>query len=327
MLLVQKTINGTVNKISNETWNLESPYKKKISSITPINRGIRKAYGGYSKLDFGEYSCIPSLFDDDWPPPLSCAETWSVSSTTEAAATALFTGTTHLKLMDRENVIYELYDSDNSYVLPDGQAFADTLENVFTWMVNAARMNLTLDATLARDPSPAVSYTTSGEQLGTEFLDGLAAFYSHFYYISGSTLYLVDMASNNGTRTLSENDYFSPDEYPVEYFWNVPCAVAKAGDFSQSSSYTYGETISETAYHSTQANVETALDDIITYQNKARARLSIPTTQNPPSPGEQITFTDTSHTQDITMVINARVIQYDFDNDAYIVEGEGTISA
>ena len=327
MILIQKTINAVVNKISTEAWNLESPYYNKIYSISPPNYAIRKKYGGYCRLDFGDYSCVPDLFDNDWPPPVTCAVSMLYSATTEAAATTIFTGNAHLVSINREQVRYETYAASNAYVLPNGEIFADTLVNVFAWICHADRMNLTLNTTLARDPSPAVVYTTSGEQLGVDFLDNLTAFFSHMFYISGSTLYLVDMAADNGTRTLTEHEFFSPSEAPVEYFYSPPCAIAKAGNFSQQSAYLYGNEIAETDFHGTQANVEAALVNIIAYQNAARAKLAIPITATLPAPGEKISWTDTSLSVSTDMWIRARIIQYDFDNDQIIVEGEGAVSA
>lgn len=327
MLLVQKTINAVVNKISTESHNLAAPYYNHIFNMDTLNQGIRKAYGGYFKLDIGGYSLSPALFDDDWPPPVSCAVTAQYSATTEAAAETLFMGTAHRTALYIEGVDYDIYSPQNSYVLPDATAFNDTLVDVFTWMIDAARMNLTLDSTLARNPSPAVIYTTSGERLGVDFLDDLAAFFSHMYYISGGTLYLLDMASDNGSRILTEHDYFSGIESPIEYFNNQPCAIAKAGDYSQQSTYLYGDQISETDFHGTQANVETALADIITYQNKDRARVVIPFTGSLPAPGEKISWTDTAQRVSTEMWIRARVIQYDFDNDQIIIEGEGAVTA
>ncbi len=328
MFLVQKTINAVVNKISTESLNLEAPYRNFIFNMDTLNQGIRKAYGGYFRLDIGGYTLSPDLFVDDWPPPVSCDPVVAqYSATTAAAAVTFFTGTAHRESFDRESVRYDIYSPENAYVLPDLTVFNDTLVNVLTFMVNAARMDLTLDSSLARNPSPTVDCTTSGEQLGVDFLDNLTAFFSHMFYISGGTLYLLDMAANNGTRTLTEQDYFSPDESPVDYFDNVPVAIAKAGDYSQQSSFLYGNEISETAYETEQAKIEAALALIITYQNKARARVSIPFVGDLPAPGEQISWTDTSQGVSTDMTINARIIQYDIDNEAIIIEGEGVVSA
>ena len=326
MLLVQKTINAVVNKISTETQHLAAPYYNHIFNMDSLNQGIPKAYGGYFRADMGGYSLSPALFADDWPPPVSCAVSMAYSATTEAAAVNFLTGTAHRAQFNRESIDYAIYSPQNSYVLPDSTAFDDTLVNALTWMVNAARMDLTLDSTLARNPSPTVDYTTSGEQLGIDFLSDLTAFFSHMFYISGSTLYLLDMAADNGSRTLAENDYFAPVESPVDYFNNVPCAIAKAGEYSQQSAHLYGDEIAETAFETEQAKIEAALALIITYQNKDRARLAIPFIGDLPSPGEKISWTDTSQVVSTDMWIRARIIQYDFDNDQIIIEGEGAVS-
>jgi len=332
MLLVQQTINAVVNKISIESHNLEAPYYNRIFQMDSLNQGIRKAYGGYFKADIGGYVLSPELFTGDWPPPINGAISMAYSAITEAAAVTFLTGTAHRTMFDRESVKYDIYGDQNDYVVPDATAYApnDTLVDVFTDQCGVAKMNLTLDSTLARNPSPGVTYTTSGEQLAVDFLDGIAAFFTHMFYIFDGTLYLMDMAANNGTRTLTENDYFGPVESPVEYFNNVPCAIAKAGDYSAQSAYYYGDEISETDYTTGSAagvDAAAALALIITYQNKDRCRIAIPFLGDLPAPGEQITLVDTSQIVSTTMVFNARIIQYDFDNDQIIIEGEGEVTA
>jgi len=45
-----------------------------------------------------------------------------------------------------------------------------------------------------------------------------------------------------------------------------------------------------------------------------------------PTIGEKITWEDTSLGQDTDAYIRARAIQYDFDNEVMIIEGEGVLS-
>lgn len=327
MLLCEVTINAVLNRVSNEyIGSLTHPWHRRILSVDPISYGIYRPYGGHMKLDTGSMTFTPDLFGDDWPPPISCPLTVKYTSTTEEAAETILTANLHIEEITREQIVYGLYRNDYADVLADATAFTavsqlNTLALVFG--ACCVVLGLTLDTTMARDPSPAVEWTSSGEQLLIDFMDDIAAFYTHMFYISGTTLYLIDMLDqDNGSRTVTEYQYF-----PLRYYWDPPIGIAKAGDFSAVSSYTYGVEEILTAYHDTQANVETALADVVTVANRARAELPIPFAGNIPDPAEKVTFPDTSNVADLSTYIRTRVITYDFDNEEVIVEGDGVVSA
>lgn len=335
MLLCEVTINAVLNRVSNEyIGSLTHPWHRRILQFGPITYGIYRSYGGFMKFDTGSISFTPELFENDWPPPLSCPLTVKYTSTTEEAAETILTANLHIEEITREQVVYGLYRTAYADVLPDATAFTaasqiDTLALVFGACCTI--LGIDLDITLARNPSPAVEYTTSGEQLIVDFLDGIAAGYTHMAYIdiAGTTLYLIDMLDkDNGSRTLTEYEYLGVENVsnPVRYYWDPPIGIAKAGDFSAVSSYTYGTEESVTAYHDTQANIETALADIITVANRARTELPIPFAGDVPDPAEKITFPDTSNVADLSTYIRTRTLTYDFDNEEVIIDGDGVIS-
>ena len=79
-------------------------------------------------------------------------------------------------------------------------------------------------------------------------------------------------------------------------------------------------------YHTTRANVSAALQNILKVVSKDVAEISIPISGTLPEPGMEITFSDTHTPSDMTIVINARNLTYDFDAHKIIATGEGTIS-
>lgn len=323
MLLIEMTINGAVNYISQEGIALTYFWEPKIMQFDPPRYDIAHDYGGYVSPRFGSISLFPDLFEDDWPPPISCAITIKYTATTEGAAETLFTGIAHLSQLDIGQVKYDLYGPSYITTTAGATAFNDTLVNVVTALCGGAHLNLTLDSTAARGPSPNVNFTVSGDQLDIDLVSAIAAFYTHLIYISGSTLYLVDMLGDNGTETITEFDYLQGTTYEYQ----TPVSLARAGDRAQASGYPYGNELTLAAYHDTGANVDDCLDDIMTVLHKPRVRLKMPLLGSLPVPGKKISWTDESLAVDTDMYIRTRSVRYDFDREEITVEGEGAIAA
>jgi hypothetical protein len=163
------------------------------------------------------------------------------------------------------------------------------------------------------------------------------------FYIRNSVLYLIDMTTDNGSRTVTEYDYFPAsyfDQAPLSKLtgkWTERSAVTETiGQFIRSSefeevvvtSYPYGSEFSIDAYQSTRADVSTALDAINEIWHKQRAKIPLPIESSLPVPGELISGTDTSLKRDVNFAIWARHIQYEIFKGVpkAIIEGEGTIS-
>ncbi len=79
-------------------------------------------------------------------------------------------------------------------------------------------------------------------------------------------------------------------------------------------------------YSATLADINTALDNIITVSHKARGVIRLPFIGSLPVPGENIIFNDTSLGQPITLNLRVRTISYDFDSDEIRIEGEGSLT-
>jgi len=324
MLLVEITINSVVNYVSLEGHALTQNWQPRIISFDAPMLAIPSDHGGYARMQFGGISFNPLVFEGDWPPPVSCPISIYYTDTTEAARELVFAGTAHLDSFNAEEVHYALYGLDYDETIAASTAYNNTLNSVLTTILTSIAEITTVDTSAARVASPNVTHTTSGVQLAINLASGIAQFYSHLFYIIDDTAYLVDMKLDNGSRTLTEYEFFAFNQY--EY--KPPVAKATTGNFSRFSAYPYGSTLSETQYHTTEANCNTALDDIITLENSPHVVFSVPMIAgNFPALGEKITIPDTATVADLSSWIRARKLRYDFVNSIITVEGEGAIAA
>lgn len=382
MLLCEFTINSVVNYLSIKGHALTHNWKPRIASFDAPTLSVPTNHGGYAKMSFGNISFNPTLFADDWPPPVNGAIALYHTATTEAARELVFEGTAHLREIKRASVTYDLYGPsfDETWIvrgvgpLTVGQIYEivnyvagddftnvgassnatgtiftatgttptvwtnfsslaprwnDTLNNVITAILGAIPEITTVDTTYARATSPNVLHTLVSETIAINLAGAIAEFYSHLLYVIGDTAYLVDMLLDNGTDwTLTEFKFFKEPTYS----YNAPIsqveAVSDSVTYKAASSYAYGQTTSVTAYHETQANIETALADIITLENSPRTSLSVPMIAgNFPVPGRKIIIPDTAHVAALASWIRARKLTFDFINNRVEIEGEGGIAA
>jgi len=132
-----------------------------------------------------------------------------VTATNEAAAQTLFEGHAHLNNIDRDAITYDLYGPNYSNIA--ASSFERSIVDIFSYYCGI--LGLTLNSTYARSPSPTCKYEDLIGQNVIDGLSGLAAFFTHRFYIIGATLYLVDSLADNGsTVDLTEFDIF-PSKY------------------------------------------------------------------------------------------------------------------
>lgn len=207
--------------------------------------------------------------------------------------------------------------------------YNDTLVKVITDILSLIPEISSVESTYARSVSPNVAYAVPSDILAVNLAGDIAEFYSHFFYIIDGVAYLVDMLGNNGTtKTLTEFQFFKAPKY------EQPCIaeVATAYDeitYKASSSYPYGSSLSVDCYHTTEANIQAAIDDILTLENSQRiSNLCIPMIAgNFPLLGQRIDIPDTAHVADLSSYIRARKLTFDFIGDQIKIEGEGVIAA
>jgi len=318
MLLITLTINGTDFRISNEYQNLTHFWDRKVMSFTQVRYSTAKKYGGGVFPIFGTLVLDPTLFDADWEPPVSCAVKVEMTATTEAAAVLLFEGTAHRSKLARDSVTYVLKQVDDSTV--QTISFTGYLKDEFA--TACTTLGLTLDfSNTTRAATLDTQYTPSGERDLLAALSDLATFFSHYFWIEGSTLYLADCLDNLSTVALTEFDIL-----PSTYKDNPAYTIFKSGDFSVDGSYTYGQEYNVSPEcHTTQADVEAALTNIKGLVEKSQFVISAPLElSNIPKIGDKITLTDESLYKPVDIEMTVRSLIYNFDNYSYVIEGEGS---
>lgn len=329
MLLVEVTINAVVNYVSIDGHALTNNWRPRILSFDAPQISIPSNHGGYGQMTFGSITFSQELFSGDWPPPRTCAISIHYTDTTEAAKETIFTGTAELRSFNREAVTYSLMASDYDDTIADATAYNNTLNTILTTILTTIPEIVSVDTTYARASSPNVTHTVSGETLAIELASAIAQFYSHLFYVVGTTAYLVDMLLSNGSDwTLTEYDFFASPTYT----YNTPVAVATcevgAVLVKRFSAYPYGTELSVDGYHTTEANIITACDNILTIENSPRVSLDVPMIAgNFPKLGQKIIIPDTAHVADLASWIRVRSMTFDFLGDKITVEGEGAIAA
>lgn len=202
-----------------------------------------------------------------------------------------------------------------------------TLNNVLANILLRIPEITTISTTYARTVSPNVTYTLTSDRIAINVASDIAEFYSHMIYIIDNTAYIVDMKRDNGTRTLTEYQYFA---FPF-YKYKTPVAaiesVSNGVTYRAASAYPYGEILSAESFHATKANIEAALADILAIENTPRVNFNIPMVAgNFPKMGEKIILPDTGNVGDLASYIRVRKIQYDFIENTINIEGEGAIT-
>jgi len=330
MLLVELNINGTTNYLSMDGQALIRYWDSKIVSFDSPQFSMEKKYGGFVKPVFGNISLFQDLFGNDWTPPTACQIAIRYNdndAVTEESATTLFTGTAHLKKMDRTAIQYGLYTEviGAGSTMPANTTYFDTpLKTVFSDA--AVTLGLNLDTTLARSSNTEVDFMVTNEQELLSFLSDLSASISHLYYIYQGTLYLVDMFQDNGTTTITEFDYH-PSIMEME-----PSIIAaqtkQTGLLHSGLTYPYAKKTVVSLFVDEPPSVSLAVNHIWDTWNKPCYNLKMPFVYPlAVTPGMRIQFTDTSQIKDVSAYIRVRNISYNFDNEEIAIVGEGEITS
>lgn len=321
-LLAELVINGETFRVSNESLSLTHYWDPYVDQAGSIKWAAPSDYGGYVEPKFSNFSLLPKLFESDWPSPSNIGVTLKYTDSAEEASVILFNGEGHTSGLNRESNEYELFGKEFTSTITS-EVFDDTLIDIFTTYTGTSYLNLTLDSSAARSPSPAVKYTATGETILIKTLSDIAKFFSHSFYIIESTLYLVDLLADNGTETLTEFDFS-----PVQYRDPVPVSIIRGGIYYVLGSSQYGEEIDVSPVcHDTQANIETALGNIKTIVEARGIELSRPmTAASVPVVGKGLTWIDESFGVDLNANFRTNGMIYNFDNYQFVITGRGTLT-
>lgn len=224
-------------------------------------------------------------------------------------------------------------------VTVSGAGTITSITEIFEWACDSTRLNLSLDATAAA-AFDAGRWETGQDTL-VSFLDKLAAYAGHLFYMTTSEMFLVDMDADNGTdMDLTENDFlpsiitWASPVSNITAEWTRGFAVEETiGKYvkyvKKESTYTgehpYGSQVKIEPYQNRRLEIEPSLAKIYRLMSSDRWETSIPLDSVYPLPGQKIIAIDESMGKKLTIEIHARDIEYDFDNRLIRISGEGTI--
>ena len=245
---------------------------------------------------------------------------------------------------DNGDGTFSLSASPVGEVSISGTGTITTLSDLLTYLSTNLdpALSYTYDAAL-EGASPTISYWANSQQLLVAFVSEVAKYFETLFYISNSTIYAVAMDKTNGTRTLTEYDFF-----PVTYDYPTPISLLKAewatreagewvdgGKYVKStdeeetvtSGYPYGSEENVTPYQYARAGITTRLASLLTAKHKCQVQLSIPMSDSLPVPGEQLTCTDeSSFTDPLDVTMFCRNLIYNFDQDTVVITGDGVLT-
>jgi len=324
MLLIELQINGQTVRVSNEPLALEHYWLPVVASCGSIKIATDRPYGGYARPQYGKIEFTPELFEevDHWPPPVSIPITIKITDSNETEATTIVSGTAHRTKIAEVGITYDVKADHFAGRFVD-HLYNNTISVLFSGDIPIADASLSADTSLADSAgAPHINFTDKGDQVVIDSLSKVAACAGHLFYIDGSVAHLVDMLTDNGSRIITEFDYF-----PSSYMDPVPYATFRSGDTDLAGSYAYGRDQQISPVFSTDAaEVNKGLQRIKQILESPGAVLKMPITANPPKFGERITWTSEAMAHELTSWIRVRSLTYDFDNDQIVVAGEGGLS-
>ena len=219
-----------------------------------------------------------------------------------------------------------------------------TVTEIAAWMAATGMFSLSYsyDSAIEESPSPTIKHWAASQQKLVDFFSDVCAFFNHMYYINNGVLDVIDMTKSNGTRTLTEYDYFAAPTYSyapptsiLKATWETREAVeetigkyvkASPQEAEITSDYSYGEEKTVKPFHDDRTEIKTRLTAILASLHKSKVRVQIPITDDLPVPGEQMIFSDSSFKVDLGIAMNCRSLRYDFKADTVEIEGDGVIA-
>lgn len=326
MWLVEITINSTMHRVSTVSSALTYFWDGKIIEFNPLGYSMREETGGYIEPRFGGASFSPALFASDWPPPLHCAIDVKYTESDESSAIEVFSGHAHRSRIGRDSIDYDFWGDiyDESIV---STVINKTLVTEFADFCDPGYLNLTLDSTAARDPSPTLSIPSNSQTVPViDLMSKSAAAVNHCFYIKSGVLYLIDMLAANGTYPYTEFDFM-----PVEYIDRQPYILFRSAAQSVFGSQPHGEIkeLDIDEYVGSSA-IATHLAGAKTIFERIEISMTLPTTPDLFLIfGGELSWTDESmgpEGESITASMRVRAMTVDPEGEFVTLTGDGAIS-
>jgi hypothetical protein len=311
---------GSTYRISTEDRALTYQWFGYVQAFNSLKIALPTRHGGIAQPEFSDIIISPDLIAEIGSIPQTAAVTIKETDSDEAAAVTIFDGTALLGDYDRNGFGYILYRPANEEKTTKTTSYNNTLTTIATSLCTT--MGLTIDTTYARDPSPAVLHTAEKDQLLFDLLSDMLAFFSHGAVVVGSTLYLYDML---GTYTATDPDEF--DFQPARYRKDTGYSLFSNGDaVSIAGSFENGGEYDVKQFHTTTANIQTALGDIKTILEQDIA--IVPFKQDATKPGilQKISLTDNSTVLSVSFSGIVTSVIYNYETLGVEVEASGAVT-
>ncbi len=313
-LRIIATINSQEHYVAFEEINTGSqPYTAELESFSNISIKTSGRTGGYWEPKFGSIEYLPTVFENDWPPP----QKHTLQATLNDVV--ILEGTGQLKELALTNVPYDIYSPSFSDTISAGDT--DTFFNYFS--AAAATLGLTLNTDLATDAD--ITFTLSRDKLLIKVLDEMTEGLNHAFHITSNTLFLIDLLKDDGTSTnIDEFDIIASD-----YSAPIPYSLFKNGDETLDGDFPYGKEFSVSpSYQTTPADMQIQLSRTKEILDKYFITLRVPFDAYSIEYGNKLTWTDTSRIQPINVTMWAREFNYAIDagEEILVIQGEGEIN-
>lgn len=320
-LICSAVINSTTRRIASEYLSsLSQSYLGEIADVSNFVLSCSKPNGGYLRPTYGNMSILQSAFVGNWPPPVVLTlPVKFVKSDLTLVDIASAAG--QITEINATRANYDLYGPVLNHVTTPA-TFSGTLFNYFTTACGPSLLNLTLNTSKATDYN--LSFTTTSDRQLIDLLDNIASDVNHGFYIDGTTLYLIDLAKDNSSYTLTEFDFIE-----AGYSGPVPYSIFKHSTFTVTGTYPNGTENSQSyIFHTVEADVKAQLTRLKTISDKWTLSLTLPLGDVFFKYGDKISWLDESKFGPINAVMNVREIGYSITDKKEVVslKGEGTVS-
>lgn len=321
MILIEFTpTGGSLHRIAMADTAIEHQWLSVVVSFSSLKIALPYRHGGIAKPEFSDITLSPEIVTLNGSVPRTATIKVYDTDSTEAASVLLFDGTARLVEFDRSGFKYALHRPSSLAKTTKTTAYSNTLVNIATTLCTA--MSLSIDTTLARSPSPAVSHTAEKDELIFDLLSDMLAFFSHGAEIRGTTLYLFDMLGSQTATELTEFNYTKGT-----YQKDKGYALFSNGDeVSIEGSFEGGDEYNVKEFHATTANIQAALADIKTIVEKDIATIQLKQTAASPQILRKIFLTDESIVAPIEFTGIITSVIYSHDSLDVEIEATGDIT-
>ena len=327
MLWVEMHLPSGTRRVSNEDLATDSNfYEPDLASLSQFRYSMDRLYGGYIRPPYGRFEFLPTAFENDWPPPDSFPVT--VYWAEDDGYKTLLDGTLYITDQAEDSVTYIPFEHEFTGRFTD-HVYDGTISGasgLFVANVPSIDPNLTADYSLGdATNAPYISFIDHGDKLVLNSLSDVCAVGAHMFYRDGLVMRLVDMFTDNGSREITEFDYFS-----WQRRHNTPYADYRCGDYSVAGFSFAARDISIAPIFNTATDAETqittGLNRIKQILEMPQITVKMPITQGIPNFGERVSFVSESGLKNINVWLRVRGMVLDFDNDQIVLVGEGEVA-